>query len=149
MCYDETLEVDCVAWYTSWGPWGYGGFLVGIAQLWSQKFNFSQGWLIGRLSVWRYNIFLVLTFLLKVELLIFYLNGLIWDLKILFFAMCVVYFLLQDWKIIGNGFFPLFFVFKNIFLFLRLKNLFGNPKWIKNKNCYQNSIYEGKTVFSF
>ena len=19
MCYDETLEVDCVAWYTSWG----------------------------------------------------------------------------------------------------------------------------------
>ena len=26
----------------------------------------------------------------------------------------------------GNCFFPLFFVFKNNFLFLRLKNLFGN-----------------------
>ena len=30
----------------------------------------------------------------------------------------------------GNCFFPLFSIFKNIFfLFLRLKNLFGNSKW--------------------
>ena len=43
----------------------------------------------------------------------------------------------------GNWFFPLFFVSKNNFLFLRLKNLFGNPKWTKNKNCSQNSICEG------
>ena len=28
----------------------------------------------------------------------------------------------------GNYFFSLFFVFKYNFLFLRLKNLFGNPK---------------------
>ena len=28
----------------------------------------------------------------------------------------------------GNYFFSLFFVFKNNFLFLRLKNLFGNSK---------------------
>ena len=38
--------------------------------------------------------------------------------------------------------FPLFSVFKNNFLFLRLKNLFGNPKWTENKNCFQNSICE-------
>ena len=43
----------------------------------------------------------------------------------------------------GNYFFLLFFVFKNNFLFLRLKNLFGNPKWTENKNCFQNSICEG------
>ena len=43
----------------------------------------------------------------------------------------------------GNCFFPLFSVFKNNFLFLRLKNLFGNSKWAKNKNCFQNSICEG------
>ena len=43
----------------------------------------------------------------------------------------------------GNCFFPLFFVFKNNFLFLRLKNLFGNSKWAENKNCFQNSICEG------
>jgi len=43
----------------------------------------------------------------------------------------------------GNCFFPLFFVFKNNFLFVRLKNLFGNPKWIENKNYSQNSICEG------
>ena len=42
-----------------------------------------------------------------------------------------------------NYFFPLFSVSKNNFLFLRLKNLFGNPKWTKNKNCSQNSICEG------
>ena len=28
----------------------------------------------------------------------------------------------------GNCFFPSFYVFKNSFLFLRLKNLFGNPE---------------------
>ena len=43
----------------------------------------------------------------------------------------------------GNCFFPLFSVFKNNFLFLRLKNLFGNSKLAENKNCFQNSIYEG------
>ena len=40
-------------------------------------------------------------------------------------------------------FFPLFSVFKNNFLFLRLKNLFGNSKLAENKNCFQNSIYKG------
>ena len=43
----------------------------------------------------------------------------------------------------GNCFFPLFSIFKNNFLFLRLKNLFGNSKWAENKNCFQNSICEG------
>ena len=43
----------------------------------------------------------------------------------------------------GNCFFLLFSVFKNNFLFLKLKNLFDNPKWTKNKNYYHNSIYEG------
>ena len=43
----------------------------------------------------------------------------------------------------GNCFFPLFSVFKNNFLFLKLKNLFGNSKWAENKNCFQNSICEG------
>ena len=43
----------------------------------------------------------------------------------------------------GNCFFSLFSVVKNNFLFLRLKNLFDNSKWVKNKNCFQNSIYEG------
>ena len=42
-----------------------------------------------------------------------------------------------------NCFLALFSVSKNNFLFLRLKNLFGNPKWIENKNCFQNSICEG------
>ena len=42
----------------------------------------------------------------------------------------------------GNCFFPLFLVFKNNFLFLRLKNLFGNSKQAENKNCFQNSICE-------
>ena len=36
----------------------------------------------------------------------------------------------------------LFSVFKNNFLFLKLKNLFGNSKWTENKNYSQNSIYE-------
>ena len=43
----------------------------------------------------------------------------------------------------GNCFFPLFSVFKNNFLFLKLKNLFGNSKRAENKNCFQNSICEG------
>ena len=43
----------------------------------------------------------------------------------------------------GNCFFPLFSVFKNNFLFLRLKNLFDNSKRAENKNCFQNSICEG------
>ena len=42
-----------------------------------------------------------------------------------------------------NCFFPLFSVFKNNFLFLKLKNLFGNPKWLENKNYSQNLICEG------
>ena len=42
----------------------------------------------------------------------------------------------------GNCFFPLFSISKNKFLFLKLKNLFGNPKWIENKNYSQNSIHE-------
>ena len=36
-----------------------------------------------------------------------------------------------------------FFVSKKNFLFLKLKSLFGNPKWTENKNCFQNSICEG------
>ena len=43
----------------------------------------------------------------------------------------------------GNCFFFLFSVFKNNFLFLRLKNLFGNSKQAENKNCFQNLICEG------
>ena len=38
----------------------------------------------------------------------------------------------------GNCFSPLFSVFKNNFLFFRLKNLFGNSKRAENKNCFQN-----------
>ena len=41
-----------------------------------------------------------------------------------------------------NCFFPLFSIFKKNFLFLKLKNLFGNLKLIENKKCSQNSIYE-------
>ena len=44
--------------------------------------------------------------------------------------------------IFGNCFFSLFFVSNFFFLFFKLKNLFGNPKWTKNKNCSQNSIWE-------
>lgn len=39
--------------------------------------------------------------------------------------------------------FPIISISKNNFLFLRLKNLFDNPKWTKNKNCSQNLISEG------
>ena len=42
----------------------------------------------------------------------------------------------------GNYVFLLFSISKNNFLFLRLKNLFGNPKWVENKKCSQNSICE-------
>ena len=42
-----------------------------------------------------------------------------------------------------NCFFPLFSVFKNNFLSLRLKNLFGNSKYTENKNCSQNFICKG------
>ena len=41
----------------------------------------------------------------------------------------------------GNCFFfPLFSVFKNNFLFLRLKNLFGIPKWTKNKTILKTQF---------
>ena len=40
----------------------------------------------------------------------------------------------------GHCFFLLFYVFKNNFLFLILKNLFRYLKWTKNKNSSQNSI---------
>ena len=43
----------------------------------------------------------------------------------------------------GNCFFLLFSIFKNNFLILKEKNMFGNPKWTINKNCSQNSICEG------
>ena len=49
----------------------------------------------------------------------------------------------STYDMFDNYFFPLFSVFKNNFLFLRLKNLFSNLKWIENKNCSQNSICEG------
>ena len=42
----------------------------------------------------------------------------------------------------GNIFFSYFLFSKIIFLFLRLKNLFKNPKWTENKNCFQNLIWE-------
>ena len=45
-------------------------------------------------------------------------------------------------------FFPLFSIFKNNFLFLKLKNLFGNSKWAENKNCFQNSICEGNWKYA-
>ena len=54
----------------------------------------------------------------------------------------------------GNCFFPLFSVFKNNFLFLRLKNLFGNQKWKKTKIVLKTQFVKEtenmqKTVFSF
>ena len=54
----------------------------------------------------------------------------------------------------GNYFFSLFFVSKNNFIFLRLKNLFGNVKWTENKDYFQNSICEenwkyAKNYFQF
>ena len=55
----------------------------------------------------------------------------------------------------GNCFFLLFSVFKNNFLFLRLKNLFNNPKWTKKKKTDLKTQFVKKTeniqnaVFSF
>ena len=54
----------------------------------------------------------------------------------------------------GNCFFPLFSVSKNNFLFFRLKNLFGNPKWTENKTVLKTKFVKEtenmqKTVFSF
>ena len=54
----------------------------------------------------------------------------------------------------SNCFFLLFFIVKNNFLFLRLKNLFGNSKWIENKNYSQPQFVKEteniqKVVFSF
>ena len=43
----------------------------------------------------------------------------------------------------GNCFFPLFSVFKNNFLFLRLKTCLATQNGQKTKNCFQNSICEG------
>ena len=43
---------------------------------------------------------------------------------------------------VGYCFFPLFSISKNSILFLRLKTLFDNPKWIENKKYSQNSIFE-------
>ena len=43
------------------------------------------------------------------------------------------FYLLATLGIFGNYFFSLFFVFKNNFLFIKLKNLFDNPKWTENK----------------
>ena len=40
-------------------------------------------------------------------------------------------------------FFPLFYVFRNNFVFLKLKNLFGNSKWTENKKYSQNSNCKG------
>ena len=54
----------------------------------------------------------------------------------------------------GNCFFHLFSVFKNNFLFLRLKNLFGNSKWTKKKIVLKIQFVKEtenmqKAVFSF
>ena len=79
----------------------------------------------------------------------------IWKLVlILLFLPFVV--LISDYRILshlfrnmfGNCIFPLYFVFKNNFLFLKLKNLFSNPKLTKNKNCSQNSICEGNWKYA-
>ena len=40
----------------------------------------------------------------------------------------------------GNCFFPLFYIFKNNFLFFRLKNLFRNPKWTKTKTVLKTQF---------
>ena len=54
----------------------------------------------------------------------------------------------------GNYVFLLFSVSKNNFLFLRLKNLFGNPKWVENKIIRKTQFVKEtknmqKTIFSF
>ena len=65
----------------------------------------------------------------------------IYFLKFIFKLVCL--FVRMTKGMFGNCFFSLFSVFKNNFLFLILKNLFGNSKWAENKNCFQNSICEG------
>ena len=75
-----------------------------------------------------------------------YLKKLTNAIRVLIYEIFKEYFdekIFKKKKTLGNGFFPLFYVFKNNFLFLRLKNLFGKSKWAENKNCFQNSIYEG------
>ena len=58
----------------------------------------------------------------------------------------------QNFKgMFGNYFFSLFSVFKNNFIFFKLKNLFGNPK---TKNVLKTQFVKEtenlqKTVFSF
>ena len=47
------------------------------------------------------------------------------------------FYLLATLGMFGNCFFPLFSVFKKKKnLFIKLKNLFGNPKWIENKKWF-------------
>ena len=54
----------------------------------------------------------------------------------------------------GNCFFPLFYVSKKFFIFLKLKNLFGNTKWTKTKTIFKTQFVKKienrqKIVFSF
>ena len=54
----------------------------------------------------------------------------------------------------GNYFFSLFSVSTNNFLFLRPKNLFGNPKWTENKTVFKIQFMKEienmqNAVFSF
>ena len=52
----------------------------------------------------------------------------------------------------GNCFFPLFSILKNNFLFFRLKNLFGNSKWIENKNFFfffEKKVFQNKKEICF
>ena len=93
----------------------------GIAQLWSQKFNSSQGWLIGWLSIWRYNIFLVLRFFS--------------------FESKVVNFLSIGFNLISKNF-VLCFVYRAFFI-MRLKNTFSR----KNESVWDREV--GLWDFSF
>ena len=56
---------------------------------------------------------------------------------------CLNSLVVSKYNCFRNFFIPLFSVSKNNFIFLRPKNLFSNPKWTENKNCFQNSICEG------
>ena len=56
---------------------------------------------------------------------------------------CLNSLVVSKYNCFRNCFIPLFSVSKNNFIFLRLKNLFSNPKWTENKKCFQNSICEG------
>ena len=71
----------------------------------------------------------------------FCLSRWVWDtpFSILFFFFLLFFpILFTSVSMFGYCFFSLFSVFKNNFLFLILKNLFGNSKWTENKNCSQN-----------